>query len=190
LLDVVHADVDEEGVQTWQGFAGLVAPDAYAVPPMTHSARQAPAEQTWPAPQLEPVEAFDHAVVDELGVHAWQAFAGFTAPVPYAVPLMKQSPRHEPLTHTCPLPQLAPLLEVVQALVDELGVHTWQAFDGFTVPDEYVVPPMSQSATHAPLTQISPLAQPVPVAALDHAEVEELGVHTWQAFDGFTVPEA
>ena len=73
-------------------------------------------------------------------------------------------------------------------MVDALGVHSWQALAGFVAPDAYVVPLMSQSATHAPLTQISPAAQLAPVAAFDQAVVEELGVHTWQAFAGFTAP--
>jgi hypothetical protein len=46
------------------------------------------------------------------------------------------------------------LLAVDQAVVEDEGVQSWQAFAGFTVPDEYVVPPMSQSERHEPLTQI------------------------------------
>jgi hypothetical protein len=42
--------------------------------------------------------AVDHAVVDDAGVQAWQAFAAFVAPEAYVVPLMSQSERHAPLT--------------------------------------------------------------------------------------------
>jgi hypothetical protein len=48
---------------------------------------------------------------------------------------------------------------------------------------------MKQSAWQAPLTHTSPLPQLVPVAAADHAVVDALGVHTWQAFAGFVAPE-
>jgi hypothetical protein len=71
-----------------------------------------------------------------------------------------------------------PLLAVDQAVVDDAGVHTWQAFDGFVVPDEYVLPPMSQSERHEPLTQIWPAPQLAPVLTFDQAVVDEAGVQT------------
>jgi hypothetical protein len=70
------------------------------------------------------------------------------------------------------------LLAADQAVVDDAGVQTWQAFAGFGVPDEYVLPPMSQSERHAPLTQIWPAPQLVPVLTFDHAVVDDAGVHT------------
>ena len=95
-----------------------------------------------------------------------------------------------PLTQTSPAPQLVPLPEVDHAVVDAVGVQTWQAFAGFVAPAAYVAPPMSHSETQPPLTQISPAPQLVPVAALDHALVDAPAVHTWQAFAGFVTPEA
>jgi hypothetical protein len=49
---------------------------------------------------------------------------------------MKQSARHDPLTHTSPLPQLVPAAASDQAVVDALGAQTWQAFAGLVVPVE------------------------------------------------------
>jgi hypothetical protein len=86
--------------------------------------------------------AVDQAVVAELGVHTWQAFDGFVAPEAYVVPPMSQLAAQEPLTQICPEPQLVPVLTFDQAVVDDAGVQIWQAFDGFTVPDAYAVPPM------------------------------------------------
>ena len=65
-------------MHTWQALEGFAAPDANVVPPMTHAEAHAPAEQTSPAPQAVPVVTFDHALVDDAGVHTWQTLAGFT----------------------------------------------------------------------------------------------------------------
>jgi hypothetical protein len=86
--------------------------------------------------------AEDQAVVDALGVHTWQAFVGLVAPEAYVVPPMSQLAEHAPLTQIWPEPQLVPVLTFDQAVVDEDGVQTWQAFAGLTVPDAYAVPPM------------------------------------------------
>ena len=184
-----HAVVDDAGVHTWQAFAGFTVVEEYVTPAMSQSAAQAPLTQISPAPQLVPVVTFDHAVVDDAGVHTWQAFAGFTVVEEYVTPAMSQSAAQAPLTQISPAPQLVPVVTFDHAVVDDAGVHTWQAFAGFTVVEEYVTPPMSQSAAHAPLTQISPAPQLVPVVTFDHAVVDDAGVHTWQAFAGFTVVE-
>ena len=47
---------------------------------MKHPLLQAPLEQSLPPPQLLPSAALDQALVDALGVHTWQAFAGLTVP--------------------------------------------------------------------------------------------------------------
>jgi hypothetical protein len=47
---------------------------------------------------------------------------------------MKQSDTQLPLLHTTPLPQLVPFDTLDQVVVDVVGVQTWQALAGFTVP--------------------------------------------------------
>ena len=105
-------------------------------------------------------------------------------------PAIAQSAAHAPLTQISPAPQLAPVATFDHALVEDAGAHTWHAFAGFTVVVGYVVPAMSQSAAHAPLTQISPAPQLVPVATFVHPLVDVPGVHAWQAFAGLAVPDA
>jgi hypothetical protein len=61
---------------------------------------------------------------------------------------------------------------------------------GFTVPAEYSVPLMKQSGVQLPPLHTSPEAQYVPFDAVDQAVVEVDGVHSWQAFAGFAVPDA
>jgi hypothetical protein len=68
----------------------------------------------------------------------------------------------EPL-HTCPVPQLAPLV---------------------------TVPPQVPLVHWSLLVQGLPSLQVVPLAWLVHAEVDTLGLHTWQALLGLTWPEA
>ena len=74
------------------------------------------------------------------------------------------------------------------AVVDEVGVQTWHGFDGFALPEAYVTPPMMHSARHAPPAQTSPAPQLVPVAAFDHAPVDDDGAQTRQAFAGSAAP--
>ncbi len=183
-----HVVVDVAGVQTWQAFAGFTVPPGMSTPPMKQSATHAPLLHTSPAAQAVPLGSLDHVVVDVAGVHTWQAFAGFTVPPGMSTPPMKQSATHAPLLHTSPAAQAVPLGSLDHVVVDVAGVHTWQAFAGFTVPPGMSVPPMKQSATHAPLLHTSPAAQAVPLGSLDHVVVDVAGVHTWQAFAGFTVP--
>jgi hypothetical protein len=47
---------------------------------MKHPARHVFPLQTMPLPQLVPVGAVDHAVVDVVGVHTRQALFGLSAP--------------------------------------------------------------------------------------------------------------
>jgi hypothetical protein len=150
----------------------------------------APLAHTWPVPQLVPPATFDQAVVELLGVHAWQTFPGLPVPELYRVPLMKQSDAHAPPAHTWPAPQLVPLATFDQALVDALGVQSWQAFAGLRVPDVYRLPLMKQSDAHAPLAHTWPAPQLVPSATFDQALVELLGVQAWQTFPGLIVPDA
>jgi hypothetical protein len=185
-----QAVVELAGIQTWQTFAGFRVPDAYSVPPMKQSAMQAPEEQTSPLPQLAPFAAFDHAVVELAGVQTRHAFAGSTVADAYSVPPMKQSATHVPAEQTSPLPQVVPVAVFDHVAVDAEGVQTRHAFVGFTVPDAYKVPPMKQSATHAPDEQTSLLPQLAPFPAFDHAVVELAGVQTRHAFAGSTVPDA
>jgi hypothetical protein len=71
--------VEELGVQTWQAFAGFLAPEGNAVPPMKQPAPQVVPVQISPAPQLDPSGAVDQAVVDLGGTQTWHALAGFVA---------------------------------------------------------------------------------------------------------------
>jgi hypothetical protein len=101
---------------------------------MKHSVPHAPALQTCPLPQADPLGSFDQAVVDVAGAQTWQALTGFTVPLGKSVPPMKQSAAHAPLLQTCPLAHVAPLGSFDQVVVDVAGVQTWQALAGFTVP--------------------------------------------------------
>ena len=94
------------------------------------------------------------------------------------------------MTQTTPAPQLAPLAETDQVVVDEEGAQAWHGFAGFTAPEAYVVPAMKHSVTHAPLPQIWPAPQLVPAGTSDHALVEDAGAHTWQMFAGLGAEEA
>jgi hypothetical protein len=50
---------------------------------------------------------------------------------------------------------------------------------------------MKQSAAHAPVPLHTPSTpQLVPAGSLLHIVVDELGAQTWQAFAGFTAPDA
>src|ERR1700679_2838643 len=101
---------------------------------------------------------------------------------------MKQSELHAPLEHTSPDAHPVPSGSLDQVVVEVAAVQTWQAFAGLTVPAGMRVPPMKQSALHAPLEHTSPDAQPVPSGSLDQVVVEVAGAQTWQAFAGSTVP--
>ena len=46
---------------------------------MEHFALHVPVWQRRPPPQLWPSDFVDQAVVDDVGVQTWHAFAGFTA---------------------------------------------------------------------------------------------------------------
>ncbi len=50
------------------------------------------------------------------------------------------------------------------------------------------MPPMKQSARHAPALQTWPAPQALPFGSFDHAVVDDVGVQTWHALAGFTVP--
>ena len=71
-----------------------------------------------------------------------------------------------------------------QAVVEELGVHTWQAFAGFFAPEGNAVPPMKQPAPQVTPVQISPAPQLDPRGAVDQAVVDFGGAQTWQGFAG------
>jgi len=65
------------------------------------------------------------------------------------------------------VPQLVPLATVLHVLVLAADWQLWQALLGFSVPDDTTLPPMSQSATQLPATQmLVPPLHGVPVARL------------------------
>ena len=80
---------------------------------------------------------------------------------------MKQSARQAPVLQTSPTAQVVPLGSDDQVVVEVVGVQTWQALAGFTVPPGMRTPPMKQSAVQAPLLQTSPAAQLVPFGSLE-----------------------
>jgi hypothetical protein len=89
---------------SWQ----LVGVQVKAVPPHVPAVQTSFDVQRLPSSQVVPSATLDQVVVEVAGVHARQAFAGFTVPAGKRMPPMKQSVPHVPLEHTSPAPQLVP----------------------------------------------------------------------------------
>lgn len=169
-------DVETDGAQLWQALEGLSVPVEYTVPSTKQPAWQVPPPQILPVPQFVPSVLLDHADALVFGLQTWHVFEGFVVPLATSAPSIQQPLWHEPALQTCPLPQLVPLVAVVQDVGAKLGWQVWQALVGLAVVFARNVPAMKQPALHAPALQNCAPLQNVPSSALDQAEVEAAGL--------------
>jgi hypothetical protein len=118
-----HCEVEVDGWQLWQEFAGSAALEAKNAPPIQQPAWQLPEAQIFPAPQLVPSAVFVHCDVAVEGRHDWQELAGLTAPLAYSADWIQQAFWQIPATQISPSPHPVPLSTVDHAVVESTG---WQ----------------------------------------------------------------
>jgi hypothetical protein len=179
--------VEAVGAQSRQELAESTMAALTIPPSMKQSAAQVPEAQIMPASQTAPFPSVVQAAVDCDGSHSWQALAGLTTFAVMIFPPMSQSAEQVPEAQTPPAEQENPSGSLLQAVVELAGTQSWQELVGLTVFAVTTLPPMSQSAAHAPEAQITPLPHETPLPSTVQLEVDWAGTQAWQASFGLTV---
>ncbi|MCY1044546.1 hypothetical protein OV208_24720 [Corallococcus sp. bb12-1] len=147
LARAVQVVVEVAGAHVSQAFAGFGVPASWNVPSMKHFGLHTLAEQTCPSLHDAPSARCVHVVVDVVGTHTSQGFAGFGAPTSWSVPPMKHFGLHAPAEQNCPSLHDVPSARCVHVVEDIAGTHCSHAFAAFTAPSETCWSPIRQIAT-------------------------------------------
>jgi len=185
-----QAVVDTPGWQLWQGLFGFALPDAWKAPPMKQPAVQLPPEQTCPLPHGAPAATGVYAVVDVVGVQAWQGSLGSTAPGATTLPPMKHEGTQASAAQIFPGEHAAPS---GSTLYEETSTEGWQLLQGSAgsaTPFGTRTPPMKHAPRQLPEAQTIPAPQFVPSATGTSLEVDAVGLQTAHGFAASMVPGA